>query len=180
MMLVACSPAANNAPETHSTLRFATRAKRVRNAAVVNTVLTAAQLESANKALTAQLESARERLAALEGGDGGARRAPTDADASAAAAHAEEVDALREQLSQLELHLDESRAELADEQRESAAMRTQLASKLDERDMLYDTLARFQVRLVQREPRPLAASLCLATRTPARARDVRREARQGH
>ena len=55
MMLVACSPSPNNAPETHSTLRFATRAKRVKNAAKVNRVLTGEQLEEANAALRTDL-----------------------------------------------------------------------------------------------------------------------------
>ena len=66
MMLVACSPSPNNAPETHSTLRFATRAKRVKNAAKVNRVLTGEQLEEANAALRVELRAARERLAQLE------------------------------------------------------------------------------------------------------------------
>lgn len=37
-MIVNCSPAADNAPETHGSLRFATRAKNVKNAAIVNQV----------------------------------------------------------------------------------------------------------------------------------------------
>lgn len=68
MMLVACSPATVHAPETHSTLRFATQCKRVKNAAVVNRVLSAAQLRSANDALRRELAAVKERLASVEGG----------------------------------------------------------------------------------------------------------------
>ncbi len=75
MMLVACSPSANNAAETHSSLRFATRAKKVKNAAVVNRVLTADQLEASNAALRLELRGARERIAKLEGRAG--KEAPT-------------------------------------------------------------------------------------------------------
>ena len=49
------------------------------------------------------------------------------------------------QVAQLEISLDESKAELGDEQREGASMRAQLAKRSEEREMLYDTLARFQV-----------------------------------
>eukprot|EP00966_Prymnesium_polylepis_P015961 368441-Prymnesium_polylepis.1 len=71
MMLVACSPSADNAPETHSSLRFAMRAKNVKNAAVVNRVLSVAQLTASNAALRLELQEARKQLAALGGGGGG-------------------------------------------------------------------------------------------------------------
>ena len=145
MMLVACSPAQVHAPETHSTMRFATRAKRVRNAAVVNRVLTADQLASANAALKLELNAARARITALEEG------APVGVSAEAVGgmdgncASAEELDALREQVEHLEQQLDEAKAEIADEQREVASQKEQLGKRHEEREMLYDTLARFQV-----------------------------------
>ena len=159
MMLVACSPSTNNAPETHSTLKFAARAKKVRNAAVVNRVLTSHQLESANAALRLELKSARDRLAAFEaggggggsGGGGGASSGDcggalaTGACASDAAASAEELEALREQCEALEQQLEESKLEMADEQRECSGLKADVATHKEEREMLYDTLARFQL-----------------------------------
>ena len=165
MMLVACSPSLNNAPETHSTLRFATRAKRVKNAAKVNRMLTGEQLQEANAALRLELKAAREKLAQLEhtgGGGGGATggggsssggsaaaasdaAAQAQAQAQAQAASAEELDGLREQIEALEEQLEECKGELADEQKESGSLRAEREAHETEKEALYDTLARFQV-----------------------------------
>ena len=149
IMLVACSPSAMNAPETHSTLRFATQCKKVRNAAVVNRMLTHEQLATANASLKHELQSARARISALEGRGGGAAGGGggggTSVDAATAEAHVEEVEAMREQMELLEQQLEETKLELADEQREVSGVRSQLGKRSEEREMLYDTLARFQV-----------------------------------
>ena len=145
MMLVACSPAANNAAETHSTLKFATRAKKVKNAAVVNRVLTADQLENANAALKLELKAARERIANLEnsggngGGGGDAPPPPPPPETT------EELENLRAQLAEMEMAVEEAKEEAKDEQKELVAARDKLARRNEEREMLYDTLARFQV-----------------------------------
>ena len=46
LLLVACSPAQQNAAETKSTLHFAVRAKAIKNAAVVNTMLSPEQIQA--------------------------------------------------------------------------------------------------------------------------------------
>lgn len=57
MILIACSPSPDNAGETHGSLRFAMRAKKVKNAAVVNRVLSVEELTRANSALRLELQA---------------------------------------------------------------------------------------------------------------------------
>lgn len=175
MMLVACSPAANNSPETHSTLRFATQCKRVRNVAVVNRVLSADQLATANAALRLELQGARERIKRLEsgsaaGGEGLAAAAGGGGEGGTAVAaeavSGEEVEQLREQVETLELQLQTARDELADEQLLASRTRTQLKASAEEVEMLYDTLARFQVR-TRRPSADLASRLCPPRLSPS-------------
>jgi hypothetical protein len=68
-----CSPASGNVEETISTLKFASRAKRIKSTARVNEVLD-------NKALLAryklEIRQLRSRLLRFEGGGGGAAAAP--------------------------------------------------------------------------------------------------------
>jgi len=68
-LIINVSPSTYNADETISTCRFGSRAKRMRNKAVVNETRSAAELEVLVKKLEAQLLRRDERIAALEGGD---------------------------------------------------------------------------------------------------------------
>ena len=72
VLVVCCSPDSNDAFETLSTLRFAERAKKVKNTAKVNTTLTVEQYQKLVKSLRARLEKKdkiiSELQAALAGG----------------------------------------------------------------------------------------------------------------
>ncbi len=141
MMLIACSPSADNAPETHSSLRFAMRAKNVKNAAVVNRVLSVEQLTASNAALRLELAELRRQVA--EGGCGGE---------ALDLASAEEVARLRAQLNDAQGQLSESsqqlqavQAELEEERQEKQSLNGSLKEREEESELLHETLARFQV-----------------------------------
>jgi len=68
LLLVACSPAQQNAAETKSTLQFAVRAKAIKNAAVVNTLLSPEQIQAQNDKLRVELRAARAELALARSG----------------------------------------------------------------------------------------------------------------
>ncbi|GMK55466.1 hypothetical protein CspeluHIS016_0205220 [Cutaneotrichosporon spelunceum] len=65
-LIINCSPASFNEPETLSTLRFGMRAKSIRNKARVNVELSPAELRAMLKKLTAELGMSREYAAMLE------------------------------------------------------------------------------------------------------------------
>lgn len=65
-LIINCSPASYNEPETLSTLRFGMRAKSIKNKARVNVELSPAELKAMLKKTTAELASVREYAAALE------------------------------------------------------------------------------------------------------------------
>ena len=63
VLVVTCSPASDNAQETHSSLHFARSAKKVKNVAVINTIESAESLRVTNAALRAEVVAAE-----VEGG----------------------------------------------------------------------------------------------------------------
>ncbi|BEI85414.1 hypothetical protein CcaverHIS002_0508150 [Cutaneotrichosporon cavernicola] len=65
-LIINCSPASFNEPETLSTLRFGMRAKSIKNKARVNVELSPAELRAMLKKLTAELGMSREYAAMLE------------------------------------------------------------------------------------------------------------------
>jgi kinesin family member 5 len=65
-LVVCCSPHRFNVDETLSTLRFAQRAKTIKNKAVVNRKRSVEELEAIVKKLAEQIESMRRYIAALE------------------------------------------------------------------------------------------------------------------
>ena len=146
MMIVNCSPAADNAPETHGSLRFAMRAKNVRNAAKVNQVLSAEQLERSNTALRMEVQSLQQQLAQLRSvGDGSAESSNGVDCGAGSAADAEELAHARDQISEAEGRLAEAQAEAAEEREATAAAQVALKEREEELQLLYDMLARFQV-----------------------------------
>jgi len=64
-LIVTCSPHSFNLDETISTLRFAVRAKRIKNTATVNTTRSVASLERLVECLTREVEELRGRLGEL-------------------------------------------------------------------------------------------------------------------
>ncbi|ORX39658.1 putative kinesin [Kockovaella imperatae] len=65
-LIINCSPASFNEPETLSTLRFGTRAKSIKNKAHVNVEMSPAELKALLKRTVAELAAVREHAAALE------------------------------------------------------------------------------------------------------------------
>lgn len=65
-LVITCSPSIYNECETLSTLRFGERAKKVKNNAVINKVITVAELQRVVNSLTSQLNNANERINQLE------------------------------------------------------------------------------------------------------------------
>ncbi|WVR04991.1 hypothetical protein IAU60_002003 [Kwoniella sp. DSM 27419] len=65
-LIINCSPATFNEPETLSTLRFGMRAKSIKNKARVNVEMSPAELKAMLKKTVAELASVREHTASLE------------------------------------------------------------------------------------------------------------------
>nr|XP_019013289.1 kinesin [Kwoniella pini CBS 10737]OCF52070.1 kinesin [Kwoniella pini CBS 10737] len=65
-LIINCSPATFNEPETLSTLRFGMRAKSIKNKARVNVEMSPAELKALLKKTVAELASMRESASALE------------------------------------------------------------------------------------------------------------------
>ncbi|WVW83416.1 hypothetical protein I302_105436 [Kwoniella bestiolae CBS 10118] len=65
-LIINCSPATFNEPETLSTLRFGMRAKSIKNKARVNVEMSPAELKALLKKTVAELASVREHASALE------------------------------------------------------------------------------------------------------------------
>ena len=65
-LIINCSPATYNEPETLSTLRFGTRAKSIKNKAHVNVEMSPAELKALLKKTVTELAAVREHAAALE------------------------------------------------------------------------------------------------------------------
>ncbi|KAK8870009.1 hypothetical protein IAR55_000579 [Kwoniella newhampshirensis] len=65
-LIINCSPASYNEPETLSTLRFGMRAKSIKNKARVNVEMSPAELKALLKKTVAELASVREHAASLE------------------------------------------------------------------------------------------------------------------
>ncbi|WRT66891.1 uncharacterized protein IL334_003854 [Kwoniella shivajii] len=65
-LIINCSPATFNEPETLSTLRFGMRAKSIKNKARVNVEMSPAELKALLKKTVAELASVREHTSALE------------------------------------------------------------------------------------------------------------------
>ncbi|KNC48833.1 kinesin family member 1B [Thecamonas trahens ATCC 50062] len=110
IMVAAISPAADNYKETLSTLRYANRASKIQNVAVIN--------ESPNDKVIRELKEEVARLKALvaSGGAGDASAAPAE-DAAMAA----ELDALRAQLAQQTQLMDSLGLSAADRRAEASA-----------------------------------------------------------
>jgi len=100
-LIINVSPSTYNAPETISTCRFGSRAKRIKNAAVVNEVRSAAELENLLKHLEGELAAKNAYIATLEseGGGGGDGEKGRGIDVAAVG------------LTQLQEELEEERAE---------------------------------------------------------------------
>lgn len=162
LLLVACSPAADNASETKSTLQFTSRAKTITNAAVVNTLLSSDQLlEQADK-LRAQLRAARAEVERLRGGGGGSNEGgceggnaggngavTDDTEARAwqqALAGPAEADGLRAELAAAREAAEAMGEELAESARVVGELEEALKRRDAEAEELHDMLERVQVR----------------------------------
>ena len=148
MLLVTCSPAADNAPETHSSLRFAMNAKTVQNVATVNKVRSKAQLEKENAALQEQLNMALAQVDdLLAGGGSGGEGVVRDGKRRISAAHAqaEALAAARLEMEERAEQLAASQAELHEEKEGVKALSEKLAELEGEAELIRDMLERYQV-----------------------------------
>ncbi|KAG5502619.1 hypothetical protein JIQ42_05688 [Leishmania sp. Namibia] len=84
-LVICCSPSQHNAQETLSTLRFGARAKAIKNKAVVNRDLTAAQLRRMLETAKEEIERLHVKVQQLSSASGaaGSRKGAFDAPASA-------------------------------------------------------------------------------------------------
>lgn len=161
-LLVACSPARSNLSDTHSTLRFATRAKRIRNKVSANVQESAATLQSINEALKRQVDALSAQLqVAMSGAKTKTLPAPEYKVAEAVESEARrEADALRvatKELNQKTEALAEAQAALAAAAAERDKQAADLATLAEERSA--DAESTKEARM---ECRCLVAELCKA------------------
>ena len=159
LLLVACSPSADNESETKSTLQFATRAKTIRNAAVVNTLLSQEQLQEQADRLRSQLKAARAEVERLRRGEvalGSTAQGGTVSnvvDESEARAWREalsgpaEADGLRAELTAAREAVEALQEELNESARTVSELEEALRRRDDEAEELHDMLERVQVRV---------------------------------
>ncbi|KAG5177507.1 kinesin-like protein, partial [Tribonema minus] len=172
-LIINCSPSPYNADETASTLRFGSRAKRIKNTAVVNETRSVGELSALLAKAESALELQRGYIAALEaqlaqgaGGGSSAQRPPEEGEAplegtggglsllregearvaAAAAAHREErerADALEQELA---ARVDTAAA-AESEARAAAAAAARTAFELEESQLTVETLTAESARL---------------------------------
>lgn len=127
-LIIACSPSSFNAPESLSTLRFGSRAKNIKNQAVVNESRSVDELEALLAKAQRTIEMQQNNLIALEAelaqmtADGEAR---TQADEKAATAIAQ----LKETVAGLEQELEEEREESTSRQQQIGQLDSMLREK---------------------------------------------------
>ena len=134
VLVATCSPASDNAQETHSSLHFARSAKKVKNVAVINTIESAESLRVTNAALRAEVAALKRAAASVAGGGsgvggGGGSGGGGMSSSSSSMLTGDDGDlTLRAEVARLTAVAKAHAADLVDEQAAAAALRSSCCS----------------------------------------------------